>query len=319
MTHDRRWGVRLRHPHLRAPGRGDSVPAREVPRSRDPADQERQRRRRRLAGDRLATFTSEEGMGFENAYRPGSLRRDAQSRWGRAIPTRSYEPEPMRPEYVEREPRLERARRSGRGALRRSSRARSLCRPSTTSPTPMRSTRTCRRTIAGTTRPGASTTRTGSTRPRCCRFRDLDRAVALTDEVLGRGARVVLLPTGPAYGRSPGDPYFDPVWARLNEAGVVVALHIMPFWYFDAMSPAWGHDADPNVVAHVGVAVDEHLRRAPGHRHHLGADLRQPLRALPEAQRACRRARRQLGSSHVSITWTRAGAWAATGRGSAGR
>jgi predicted TIM-barrel fold metal-dependent hydrolase len=77
-------------------------------------------------------------------------------------------------------------------------------------------------------------------------FRDVDRAAVLADEVIDRGARVVLLPTGPAYGRSPGDPHFDPVWARLNEAGVVVALHIMPFWYFDAISPAWGHDPDPN-------------------------------------------------------------------------
>ena len=56
---------------------------------------------------------------------------------------------------------------------------------------------------------------------------------------------MVLIPTGPAYGRSPGDPYFDPVWARLAEAGVVVAFHIMPFWYFDNISPAWGLDTDP--------------------------------------------------------------------------
>ena len=76
-------------------------------------------------------------------------------------------------------------------------------------------------------------------------LRDLDRAVALTDEIVARGAKVVLLPTGPAYGRSPADPYFDPVWSRLAEAGVVIALHIMPFWYFDALSPAWGHDPDP--------------------------------------------------------------------------
>ncbi len=76
-------------------------------------------------------------------------------------------------------------------------------------------------------------------------LRDLDRAVALTDDIVARGAKVVLLPTGPAYGRSPADPYFDPVWSRLAEAGVVIALHIMPFWYFDALSPAWGHDPDP--------------------------------------------------------------------------
>ena len=53
------------------------------------------------------------------------------------------------------------------------------------------------------------------------------------------------MPTGPAYGRSPGDPYFDPVWSRLNEAGATIAMHIMPNWYFQAISPAWGYDPDP--------------------------------------------------------------------------
>ena len=76
-------------------------------------------------------------------------------------------------------------------------------------------------------------------------LRDLDSAVAETEAVIERGARIVLLPTGPAYGRSPADPYFDPVWSRLNEAKVTVAFHIMPYWYFDAISPAWGHDPDP--------------------------------------------------------------------------
>jgi predicted TIM-barrel fold metal-dependent hydrolase len=76
-------------------------------------------------------------------------------------------------------------------------------------------------------------------------LRDRDRCVEEVDRVLSAGARVVLLPTGPAYGRSPGDPYFDPIWSRLNEAGATIALHIMPYWYFDSMSPAWGHVADP--------------------------------------------------------------------------
>jgi len=31
----------------------------------------------------------------------------------------------------------------------------------------------------------------------------------------------------------------------LNEDKVTVALHIMPYWYFDAISPAWGHTSDP--------------------------------------------------------------------------
>jgi len=55
---------------------------------------------------------------------------------------------------------------------------------------------------------------------------DRDLAVAELDFVLNQGARIILLPTGPAYGRSPGDPYFDPIWARMNEAGATVAFHI---------------------------------------------------------------------------------------------
>ena len=119
-------------------------------------------------------------------------------------------------------------------------------------------------------------------------LRDLDRAVALTDEILDRGAKVILLPTGPAYGRSPADPYFDPVWSRLNEAGVVIALHIMPYWYFDAISPAWGHDPDPASWHMSAWQWMNTYGERPDHRHSLGADLRQPLRAFPQAQCACR-------------------------------
>src|SRR5581483_730477 len=54
-----------------------------------------------------------------------------------------------------------------------------------------------------------------------------------------------VLPTGPAYGRSPGDPHFDPVWARLNEAGTTVAFHIHPYWYHQNVGPHWGQEANP--------------------------------------------------------------------------
>ena len=191
-------------------------------------------------------------------------------------------------------------------------------RQSTTSPTPTRCTPTSARSTAGTTRPGASTTRTRSTRPRCCRCATSTVPSTLTDEILDRGARVVLLPTGPAYGRSPGDPYFDPVWSRLNEAGVTVAFHIMPFWYFDAISPAWGHDPGPRVVAHVGVAVDT-TSTASGRSRTRSRPLifdnlfgRHPnLMALVAEHGA------ELGAALRSATWTRAAAWAATARGSA--
>jgi predicted TIM-barrel fold metal-dependent hydrolase len=52
-----------------------------------------------------------------------------------------------------------------------------------------------------------------------------------TDELefaLARGARVVVMRPGPAGGRSPADPAFDPFWTRLNEAGVLAAYHACP-------------------------------------------------------------------------------------------
>jgi predicted TIM-barrel fold metal-dependent hydrolase len=54
---------------------------------------------------------------------------------------------------------------------------------------------------------------------------DLDRAIAELDWVLKRGARAITIRPGPAYGRSPADPYFDPFWARVNEAEILVTYH----------------------------------------------------------------------------------------------
>lgn len=76
---------------------------------------------------------------------------------------------------------------------------------------------------------------------------DVDRAVAELDRVLSLGARLVHLRPGPTgSGRSPADPYYDPFWARLNEARVPVAFHINDYRYPEA-SLAWGEDPDPPV------------------------------------------------------------------------
>ncbi len=57
----------------------------------------------------------------------------------------------------------------------------------------------------------------------------IDQALAEVDWVLERGARCVLVRPAPVPGlrgtRSPGLPEFDPVWARLEEAGVLVGMH----------------------------------------------------------------------------------------------
>lgn len=55
---------------------------------------------------------------------------------------------------------------------------------------------------------------------------DPDRAVAELEWGMENGALLVNLPSGDAYGRSPFDPMFDPVWARVNEAGLRVVTHL---------------------------------------------------------------------------------------------
>jgi predicted TIM-barrel fold metal-dependent hydrolase len=55
---------------------------------------------------------------------------------------------------------------------------------------------------------------------------DPDMAVKELEWGMEQGAKIVNLPSGSAYGRSPFDPVFDPVWARINEAGLRVAIHL---------------------------------------------------------------------------------------------
>jgi predicted TIM-barrel fold metal-dependent hydrolase len=55
----------------------------------------------------------------------------------------------------------------------------------------------------------------------------LDPALATEelDRVLARGAKLIALRPGPANGRSPADPVWDPFWARLQDADVPAAYH----------------------------------------------------------------------------------------------
>ena len=65
----------------------------------------------------------------------------------------------------------------------------------------------------------------------------VERAVEELEWCLARGARAVLVRPAPAWGlrgpRSPGLPEFDPLWARLQEAGVLVAMHASDSGYAD--------------------------------------------------------------------------------------
>ncbi len=78
-------------------------------------------------------------------------------------------------------------------------------------------------------------------------MRDVDKACEQLDWLFAHDCKAVSFVPGPAYGRSPGDPYFDPMWSRINEAGAVVCYHIdeaVP-GYKASRSKWWGQEENP--------------------------------------------------------------------------
>lgn len=80
-------------------------------------------------------------------------------------------------------------------------------------------------------------------------------AVAELDTVLAQGARAIQLLPGPALwstndapGRSPADPIYDPFWSRVDEARLLVTLHLGNAGYMEHYSADWGEDPDPDGV-----------------------------------------------------------------------
>ncbi|HET9062642.1 MAG TPA: amidohydrolase family protein, partial [Candidatus Binatia bacterium] len=69
---------------------------------------------------------------------------------------------------------------------------------------------------------------------------DLAEGLAELDRLIARGARFVCLMAGPIDGRSPGDPCFDPFWARCQEARVNVVFHIGSTSVSAAYNTPWG-------------------------------------------------------------------------------
>jgi predicted TIM-barrel fold metal-dependent hydrolase len=74
---------------------------------------------------------------------------------------------------------------------------------------------------------------------------DLDAAVEELEAVIAKGARAIALLFGPVQGRSPADPYFDPFWARVAEAGIVVGFHGAESGYNELLSVQWGEQPRP--------------------------------------------------------------------------
>jgi len=77
---------------------------------------------------------------------------------------------------------------------------------------------------------------------------DPERAVVELDWLLDRDVRIVYLRPGPQGHRSPADPVFDPFWARIQEARVLVGCHSSESGYNDKFSVYWGEL--PRVSSH---------------------------------------------------------------------
>ena len=76
-------------------------------------------------------------------------------------------------------------------------------------------------------------------------FADPEAAVAEVDSLIERGVRIVHVRPAPVpgpngTGRSLGDKLHDPVWARLAEASIPVAFHLGDSGYQRQFASAWG-------------------------------------------------------------------------------
>ncbi|MCE2391741.1 MAG: amidohydrolase family protein [Proteobacteria bacterium] len=76
-------------------------------------------------------------------------------------------------------------------------------------------------------------------------LKDCERAVAELDWALERGAKLIGLKPGPAYGRSPADPHFDSFWSRMNDAGAIAAYHLCEAGYNELLATSWGEPPNP--------------------------------------------------------------------------
>ena len=193
-----------------------------------------------LAGGRLVVGLDHP---IDRAHRPGALREMLrQMKSGK--PTETYGLEPLRPEYLEREPRLALMDEQGiESAIMYPATMGTMAENYVKGVAPLYSNVHAYNTFLDETWGFNHQDRIYT--PAVLSLRDLDRAVEELDHVLAKGARFIMLNAGPAYGRSPGDPYFDPFWARINEAGASVAYHIGEYWYNENVAPAWGLDPEP--------------------------------------------------------------------------
>jgi predicted TIM-barrel fold metal-dependent hydrolase len=87
--------------------------------------------------------------------------------------------------------------------------------------------------------------------PAAMSFADVDLAIQELEHVIEHGAKTVLLPPGPINHHSPADPKFDPFWARAEEAGVNISVHLN-YTEYQHQSVDWGEDPNAHYTKQPG-------------------------------------------------------------------
>ena len=73
----------------------------------------------------------------------------------------------------------------------------------------------------------------------------VEEAVREVERLLTEGVRILHITAGPIDGKSPADSCYDPFWARVQEAGLIIALHIGETGFNEMYAAPWGEPATP--------------------------------------------------------------------------
>ena len=117
------------------------------------------------------------------------------------------------------------------------------------------------------------------------------------ERVIAAAPSLIALRPGPANGRSPADPTWDPFWARAQEADIPVAYHTYGGLdaYGDAFRLLWQRNGVGD-RAYEGNLQQAWVGRPTHARHRTRTGARQPVRTLPASAHPQRRARMCMGA-----------------------
>ncbi len=130
-------------------------------------------------------------------------------------------------------------------------------------------------------------------------MRDVDRTCEQLDYFFERGGKVVAMVPGPAYGRSPGDPYFDRIWGRINDAHATVSYHIneAPPGYKAGRSREWGEQENPTFFTQSAWQWYWAYGDVPAQETFSSLIYAQSVQPVPEPEHRLRRARLRVDSA----------------------